>query len=279
MENTTVEQALIDWAIDEVAEVIGDDADVTVEPKIEREGEKFGYFGFADLVCGEHIFDLKSGGILPMPGYRAQLAGYALPIMEREFRDFMWGHELYVDARYHRYYKITLEEAKPLVEGIIQKHTDPNASPVSCTYCKWCRHTLTCSALLDFDKDMKYDLNKPEELAAALLKTKGIKAWCDAVEKAAKEHLGEGKPLEGWRLQSRKGRESLDATEAWRKLGQRIGTDRFFSACTLNLNKLRKVWEKDYTEELPVENLITRAKDSIALVESKENESESNEPK
>ena len=43
------------------------------------------------------------------------------------------------------------------------------------------------------------------------------------------------------------------------------------AACTVNLTKLRKVWEEHYNEdEFPVENLIVRSKDTFALVENKQ---------
>ena len=120
------DERLIDWAIDEVHKVIGGDAVVQVEPLLELKDK---YYGYADLVCGEHIFDLKSGGIPPLPGYKAQLAGYALAHMENTFRDFVWCHELYIDSQYHRYYKITLDEARELVLGILDSHLDENSEP------------------------------------------------------------------------------------------------------------------------------------------------------
>ncbi len=264
------DERLIDWAIDEVHKVIGGDAVVQVEPLLELEDK---YYGYADLVCGEHIFDLKSGGIPPLPGYKAQLAGYALAHMENTFRDFVWCHELYIDSQYHRYYKITLDEARELVLGILDSHLDENSEPVSCTYCKWCKHTLTCKALTkDFDEDdMKdYDLNKPEDLAEALHVAKRWKIWAEAVEKEAKKQLQEGNNIDGWKLQTRKGRESIDIGMAHKELYSRMGSDKFLACCSMNLTKLRKIWAEFYeNEELPVEEFITRSKDSVAMVEDK----------
>ena len=224
------DERLIDWAIDEVHKVIGGDAVVQVEPLLELEDK---YYGYADLVCGEHIFDLKSGGIPPLPGYKA--------------------HEL--------------------VLGILDSHLDENSEPVSCTYCKWCKHTLTCKALTkDFDEDdMKdYDLNKPEDLAEALHVAKRWKIWAEAVEKEAKKQLQEGNNIDGWKLQTRKGRESIDIGMAHKELYSRMGSDKFLACCSMNLTKLRKIWAEFYeNEELPVEEFITRSKDSVAMVEDK----------
>tara|TARA_Y100000593_G_scaffold12745_1_gene23587 strand:+ start:3155 stop:3970 length:816 start_codon:yes stop_codon:yes gene_type:complete len=267
MENSAVsDYGLIDWAINELADVISPDDAVQVEPKLEVEGR---FYGYADVTSGEHIFDLKSGGIAPEPGYRAQLAGYALAYMEETFRDYVWCHELYIDSQFHRRYKITLEEARETVDKILDAHLDPKSEPSACSYCKWCKHNLTCPALTeDIDEEMKdFDLDKPEELAEALRLAKRYKVWCEAVEKAAKQKLVDGGEVTGWTLQQRKGRETLDATVAHRELYSRMGSDKFMACCSLNINKLRKVWEEYYNEELPVENLVARSKETVALVE------------
>jgi len=271
MENGKVsDYGLIDWGIAELAKFIPGNAVVDVEPKLEVEGK---FYGYADVVAGDHIFDLKSGGIAPEPGYRAQLSGYALAHMVDTFRDFVWCHELYVDAQYHRSYKVTLAEARETVDRILGAHLDPDSEPSACSFCKWCRHSLTCKALTEDidDEDMKdFDFNDPDQLAEALSLAKRFKVWCDSVEKAAKKHLNDGGELNGWKHQTRKGRESLDARTAYDALYTRMGSDKFMACCNFNLPKLRKVWEEHYNEELPVENLIKRGKDTFALVENKE---------
>ena len=283
MENGKVsDYGLIDWGIEELAKVIPLNAVVAVEPRLEiSTGKGKGIYGYADVVAGEHIFDLKSGGIAPSPGYRAQLAGYALAHMEDSFRDYVWCHELYIDAQYHRCYKLTLEEARELVDGILEAHLNPDSEPTACSFCKWCKHALTCPALTEDidDEDMKdFDFNDPDQLAEALSLAKRFKVWCESVEKAAKKHLIDGGELNGWKRQTRKGRETIDARTAHGELYSRMGSDKFMACCSLNLNKLRKVWGEYYTEELPVENLIKRSADTHALVEDNSNNT-SNEPK
>jgi len=158
MENKVSDYRLIEWGINEVSKVIPDDAIVEVEPRCEiSTGRGQGIYGYADLISNEHIFDLKSGGVLPNPGYRAQLSGYALSHMEKTYRDYVWCHELYIDAKYHRKYKITFEEASDTVDSILKNHNDPKAEPQSCTYCKWCRHNLSCSALTDNLEEVEFE--------------------------------------------------------------------------------------------------------------------------
>lgn len=277
MENSSIsDYGLVDWGIDEVSKFIPEDVIVDVEPRMEiSTGKGEGIYGYADLIAGEHIVDLKSGGIAPEPGYRAQLSGYALAHMENTFRDYVWCHELYIDAKYHRYYKVTLEEARETVDNIISAHLDPDTEPVACSFCKWCKHNLTCPALVDEieEEDMKnFDLENPDELSDALSLAKRLKVWCEAVEKAAKKHLSGGGNLEGWQYQQRRGRESIDPREAHAALYSRMGSDKFMAACSVNINKLRKIWEEYYDgEDLPIEDLIKRSKESYALVESKGN--------
>ena len=269
MENSAIsDYGLIDWAVEELAEVISPEDTVDVEPKLEAEGK---FYGYADVTSGEHIFDLKSGGIAPEPGYRAQLSGYALAYMEATFRDFVWCHELYIDAQYHRRYKVTLEEARETVDTILAAHLDPESEPAACSFCKWCKHNLTCPALTEDidDEDMKdFNLDDPEELAEALRVAKRFKIWCEAVEKAAKKKLVDGGEVSGWTLQQRKGRETMDAAVAHRELYSRMGSDKFMACCSLNINKLRKIWEEHYGDELPIENLVVRSKETVALVEN-----------
>ena len=167
-----------------------------------------------------------------------------------------------------------------MVEGILEAHLNPDSEPTACSFCKWCKHSLTCPALTEDidDEDMKdFDFNDPDQLAEALGLAKRFKVWCDSVEKAAKKHLAGGGELSGWRHQTRKGRETIDARTAHGELCARMGSDKFMACCSLNLNKLRKVWAEYYSEELPVENLIKRSADTHALVE--DNSNKSNEPK
>ena len=263
------DESLIDWAIETVHKVIGGEALVQVEPRLELKDR---YFGYADLVSGEHVFDLKSGGISPRPGYKAQLAGYALAYMEDTFRDFAWCHELYIDSKYHRYYKITLEEARELVHGILDAHLDENSEPSACSFCKWCKHSLTCKALTeDIDEeDMKdFDLKNPDELAEALHIARRYKVWVEAVEKEAKRQLQDGKKLDGWRLQKRSGREAINIKQAHEELYVKMGSEKFLECCTMNISKLRKIWGEHYDDDLPVEEFITRSRDTVAMVEDK----------
>ena len=277
MENSVSDYRLIDWGIEQVSKFVPDDALVDVEPRMEiTTGKGKGIYGYADLIAGEHIVDLKSGGIAPEPGYRAQLSGYALAYMEATFRDYVWCHELYIDAKYHRYYKVTIQEARETVDSIVSAHLDPDSEPVACSFCKWCKHNLTCPALVDGIEEVdmtNFDLTKPQQLSEALVLAKRLKVWCEAVEKAAKTHLNNGGDLKGWRFQKRSGRESIDPRAAHKQLYSRMGSDKFMEACSVNLTKLRKIWEEFYQgEDLPIEDLIKRSKDTFALVEDKTNE-------
>ena len=62
MENSSVsDYSLIDWGIEEVSKYVADDAVVDVEPQCEiASGVGERVYGYADLIAGEHIFDLKS---------------------------------------------------------------------------------------------------------------------------------------------------------------------------------------------------------------------------
>ena len=113
-----------------------------------------------------------------------------------------------------------------------------------------------------------FNLDDSEELAEALRLAKRFKVWCEAVEKAAKKRLVNGGEVSGWGLQQRKGRETLDAVVAHRELYSRMGSDKFMACCSLNINKLRKVWGEYYDEKLPVEDLVARSKETVALVEN-----------
>lgn len=129
--------------------------------------------GTPDAVCGPHIFDLKWRQF----DYTAQMACYALMVLQQESFTSVTIHVLYAESQ--RFERFTIDEpsALAIVEPIIARVKEATVCAIS-QYCNWCSKKLKCElfnapalAAVEAREDWKLSswhpskLDDPEELA------------------------------------------------------------------------------------------------------------------
>ena len=202
--------------------------------------------GTPDVVCGNHIFDLK----WRERDYTAQMAAYALMLMEASGWKEVHVHLLFGDRKYAERYTFTLYEAQNMVDSILAEVGSAKA-PTPCDYCGWCANRLTCSALVNTAKKVAdgYSLTDKvanwhpsenpdaEQLATMLfVARKVLKPWIESVEFHALEAITkQGLSIPGYELKTRKAREWIaDVAGAFAAAG--LPQDEFLRCCDVRLN-------------------------------------------
>lgn len=155
--------------------------------------------------------DLKSGQIYD---YSAQMAAYALGLMQMRFEQTWTTHLLFCDQRQVVTHHWTYKSASDLVRGIL---ANVGTAPVENDYCGWCAKSLTCparvaskdSALVTVaglaptvqDDGFLALLNDPVQLGKFLAACSTLDDFRDAAKAKARELLESGQTVHGWRLQ------------------------------------------------------------------------------
>ena len=201
--------------------------------------------GTPDVVCGGELFDLK----WRERDYGAQMAAYALMLMEESGRTEIRVHVIFGAFKRVEVYEISKDGAEKLVNDILESAKTPTPTP--CDYCGWCSKRLTCQPFLDAaEKVAKGYSDLPaaqewhpskmetgEEIAAALWIWRTILSkWGESVEFHAFEAATKkGMTLPGFDLKSKAGRSwCSDVATAFTvsKLPQNF----FLMCCDLRMN-------------------------------------------
>jgi len=211
------------WAIDQCIRLGGGaDGLTTEEDKCRILTGGFEHRGTADGVAvrGRWLVDLKSGQIYD---YRAQMAAYALGLMQQHFEQAWDTHLLFCDQRQTVVHRWTYASASELVRTVLANVGTP---PVENDYCGWCAKSLTCGArvksmtgaLVPVQSKLTPDndgfltlLNDPERLGRFLAQCSTLDDFRDAAKAKARELLEAGQPVHGWRLQKPRASEYVDA--------------------------------------------------------------------
>ena len=205
--------------------------------------------GTADVLCGDHIFDLK----WMEHDYRAQMAAYALGLMQRRNTLSATVHILYGATRTVKSYHILKSEAENLVYSTYDKVADPNTPCVASSYCGWCANNLTCSVLNEHVNKVAVGLEmvpvedltvvSPAQVAAALNLAKQVEVWCEAVKTKAREMAESGMDIPGYKLSHRAGQREIEPDkikEAFQMSG--LPAETFLKCCKISLQKLNEVY-------------------------------------
>ena len=192
-------------------------------------------FGTADM-WGYHegslvLVDYKSGRLEDPASYDLQMAVYSLMLMERTGETSCISVIVGIDVERDHIVGWDYLPTQRLVQGVIDRVNAKEEEPKTNQYCKWCAKRNTCPARLSpalevvsstelVPADMKamtftrdWILASPENAARFLTAYRGLQ---EVVEKDInpagfiKDTLLAGTPVEGWRLQHRKGSERLD---------------------------------------------------------------------
>lgn len=178
--------------------------------------------GTADGVAvkGQWLVDLKSGQIYD---YSAQMAAYALGLMQEHFAQDWTTHLLFCDQREVVTEHWTYERAFDLVASIVN---NVGTAPKENQYCNWCAKSLTCPARVASknnaivtvagmaptvqDDAFLALLNDPASLGKFLKQCNTLDDFRDAAKAKARELLEAGQQVPGWRLQKPRVTEFVD---------------------------------------------------------------------
>ena len=212
------------WAINECIRLGGARDGLTTEEKrcrILTGG--FEHCGTADgvAVAGRWLIDLKSGQIYD---YAAQMAAYALGLMQQHFEQEWTSHLLFCDQRQVVTHRWTYASASELVRKVL---ANVGTAPVENDYCAWCAKSLTCPARVKAKDDALVTvaglaptvqdegflalLNDPARLGRFLSQCATLEDFREAAKAKARQLLEAGHVVPGWRLQKARATEYVEA--------------------------------------------------------------------
>ena len=239
----------IGWAFDYIKlHAPLNDHELHIERTMEIQDDDFNVVlkGTLDYQSGPHLFDIK----WRQRDYSAQMAAYALMMIQETGWPEVRVHILFMESQVARVYSLNETQCWEIINEAKSKAEDPNAEPVPCDYCSWCRHTLTCDALnnrvkavVDGREDWELEqyhasqLTDPEELAKAIPIAKAVKTWANAVDHFAKQFVFEGGTIPGYEVRSKKGnRQIVDLDAAFARSG--LDQAQFLQCCSVVFSKL-----------------------------------------
>lgn len=224
--------------------------------------------GTPDVVCGNQLFDLK----WRERDYAAQMAAYALMLMEETGWAEVHVHVLYGARQRAERFTLDREGAQTLVDSILARVASA-APPTPCDYCGWCARRLTCPALTGPAKTVGLgyqpaatdritnwhpsEQTDAEQFATMLyLARKVLKPWIESVEFHALEaSTKQGLAIPGYELKTRKAREWIaDVATAYQAAG--LPQIEFLRCCDVRLNT-----SKTYPDKAGLVDLYAQIKD------------------
>ncbi len=136
----TEDVAAVRWAINTMHELSGGEDIETREEQLQAVvPHRQVLTGTMDGLCvgGCFLIDFKTG---QERDYKAQMAAYALACMDAYFIDSWTAHLLFIDQQKVVTHFFKEEEARELLDSIINAPVEPTA----CDYCEWCGKFGTC---------------------------------------------------------------------------------------------------------------------------------------
>ena len=215
--------AAVRWTINQCA-ILGGVADklLTADEACRVTTAGIDHTGTVDGVAAlaNWSMDLKSGQIYD---YSAQMAAYALGLMQMRFEQSWTTHLLFCDQRQVVTHHWTYKSASDLVRGIL---SNVGTGPRQNDYCGWCAKSLTCPARIASkdaalvtvaglaptgqDEGFLALLNDPVQLGKFLAACSTLDDFRDAAKAKARELLEAGQPVHGWRLQKARVNEYIE---------------------------------------------------------------------
>lgn len=246
----------VQWAVDQCARLGGGaDGLTTREENCRILTGGFEHMGTADGVAikGRWLVDLKSGQVYD---YAAQMAAYALGLMQQHFEQTWDTHLLFCDQRQVVTHRWTYASASELVRKVLANVGTP---PRENDYCAWCAKSLTCGArvqsmtgaLVPVQAEITPDndgfltlLNDPARLGRFLAQCATLEDFREAAKAKARELLEAGHTVPGWRLQKARVTEYVDAGHIAHavQLGQIGAEDAIRAGGALSAKKAEALW-------------------------------------
>lgn len=271
----------VEWAVAQCARLGGGaDGLTTLEDRCRILTGGFEHRGTADGVAvkGRWLVDLKSGQIYD---YAAQMAAYALGLMQQHFEQEWTTHLLFCDQRQVVTHRWTYASASELVRSVIANVGTP---PKENDYCAWCAKSLTCgarvksmtSALVPVQTEVTPDndgfltlLNDPVRLGRFLAQCATLEDFREAAKAKARELLEAGQDVPGWRLQKARVTEYVEAEHVAQAV--RNGTigagDAILAGGSLSAKKAAALWSA--AGAVMPDEIVARKVGQQPLVQSK----------
>ena len=222
--------------------------------------------------------DLKSGQIYD---YSAQMAAYALGLMQMRFEQTWTTHLLFCDQRQVVTHKWTYKSASDLVRGIL---SNVGTGPRQNDYCGWCAKSLTCPARVQAqemaiqttehaitpqDGSFLALLDDPVQLGRFLTACSTLEDFRDAAKAKARELLESDVRVHGWRLQKPRASAFVDADVVARAVEEGIigAGDAIRAGGSLSGKKAEALWSAA-GHELPV-HVVQQKIGQAPLVQAK----------
>jgi hypothetical protein len=231
---STEDKEAVRWAVEKVRLISEGEIVISDESALKVQTPGLEHIGTEDSRIPTKCtsLDLKSGQVRD---YYAQMAAYAYGNMERDFAPEWTCILLFCDQKKVVTHKFTYEQAKLVVENILEAVADPEKKPTPCEYCGWCKKREECLALgkaasdtleiVDSDLNAnlaqlkKYLADSPETLAAFITKAAIFNdELVDWARELAKEKLFDCEEIPGYKLQKVKGTDYIDPTQVSRAL-------------------------------------------------------------
>lgn len=248
--------------------------------------------GTPDIVCGDHLFDLK----WRPRDYRPQMACYSFMILDGRAVDDAAGreitaHVMYAQTQTVRVMKFDSYTAWETIKPIIAQATASFAVATPCSFCGWCSKRLTCEALVqqvnialksnplwDLPQWHSSEMKTAKEMGLALKIARTLGDWCESVEFHAKDlAIKQGIVAEGFTLASRQGNRFVDDIgAAFQKAN--LPQEVFLKACNVRPRQLFDLYaefhglKKAHAErevEKRLGETIKRKEPSVSLVAEK----------
>jgi hypothetical protein len=231
------------------------------------------------------VVDFKSGGMISGPqAYTEQLAAYGLMVMDAEDQDRCNVAIIPIDDEENDFHVATFtrQEAEAIVLPIFERLKDGSQQPQENDGCNWCARRESCqvwvkpaeTALTVVDAlpatiSRKWIEASPQNAAMALQAFKKLEAIFKdiAVSDKVKAAIEAGEEVPGWRLQNRKGSESVDAEEVLLKVLKGMGIAKLAPHLKVDAKGLQKAWADFTTEPFPC--VITEGAGTISLVQER----------
>lgn len=210
------------WALNQCVLLNGGAEGLTTdEKKCKVETSGIEHKGTADGVAvkGKWLVDLKSG---QMYDYSAQMAAYALGLMQEHFEQEWTTHLLFCDQQKMVTQHWTYTSAKETVQAILD---NVGTAPKENDYCNWCAKSLTCPgrvqsqaivlattehAITPQDGSFLTLLDDPARIGLFLRQCATLDHFREAAADKARQLLEAGEQVPGWRLQKPRVTEFVD---------------------------------------------------------------------
>ena len=222
--------------------------------------------------------DLKSGQIYD---YSAQMAAYALGLMQMRFEQEWTTHLLFCDQRQVVTHHWTYQSASDLVRGIL---ANVGTGPRENDYCGWCAKSLTCPARVQAqemaiqttehaitpqDGSFLALQDDPVQLGKFLTACSTLEDFRDAAKAKARELLESDVRVHGWRLQKARVTEFVDPGHIAHavQLGQIGAQDAILAGGSLSAKKAEALWAA--AGAVMPEGIVARKMGQAPLVQAK----------